>query len=143
VSRIVVVWLHLLGAVVWMGGLVHTSHLVLPRLVHGEVGEATLVRRTRSVTWVAVALVLATGLENLRHARWDSPWLMAKILLLLVLIPLAAHRDFALLPQALRAVESGGVPPRQAFSGVRQLDRLVMVGLVVVLLLGVGVGRGR
>jgi putative copper export protein len=142
VSRIVVLWLHLLGAVVWMGGLVHTGHLVLPRLVRGEVAEATVVRRARPVTWVAVALVLVTGLENLRHARWDSPWLMAKILLLLVLIPLAAHRDFALLPRALGAMEAG-VPPRQALSGVRWLDRLVTVGLAAVLLLGVGVARGR
>ena len=141
-SRIVVVWLHLLGAVVWTGGLLYGSHLVLPRVARGERGYAALLMRARPVAWVAVALVVATGLENLRHVRLDSPWLMAKVLLALILIPLAAHRDFALLPRAVRAIEQGAAP-EPVLGGVRWLDRLIALGLVIVLFLAVGVARGR
>jgi len=141
-SRVLVVWVHLLGATVWLGGLVYASHLVVPRLARGERDWAGLLARARPITWVAVGLVVATGLWNLAHARWDSPWLMAKVLLILVLIPLAAHRDFAVLPGALRALERG-MRPDSAVAGVRWLDRVTVLGLLLVLLLGVGVARGR
>lgn len=141
-TRIVVVWLHLLGAIVWVGGLFYGSHLVLPRLARGERSYGALLTRARPIAWGAVILVVVTGLENLRHARLDSPWLMAKVLLVLVLIPLAAHRDFALLPRAVRAVEAGAAP-ESALGGVLWLDRLVALGLVVVLFLGTGIARGR
>jgi len=82
------------------------------------------------------------GLENLRHARLDSPWLIARVLLVLGLVPLAAHRDFALLPRALHAIEAGEAPDA-ALGAFRWVDRLVVVGAVALLFLAVGVARGR
>jgi uncharacterized membrane protein len=142
VTRLVVVWLHLLAAAVWLGGLVYASHLVVPRLAHGEGNYAALLARGRLVTWIAVALVVATGLWNLQHARWDSPWLMAKALLILALVPLAAHRDFGILPRVVRALDQG-TSPASAVAGLRWLDRITTLGLVLVLFLGVGLARGR
>jgi putative copper export protein len=142
VIRIVVVWLHVLAAAVWVGGLVYASHLVVPALARGERAYLALLGRSRLVAWAAAGLLVLTGLENLRHARWDSGWLFAKLALVLVLLAMAAHRDFAVLPQATRDVE-GGVPPARALAGLRWLDRALLVLAAAVLFLGVGVARGR
>lgn len=141
-TRLAILWVHVLMAAVWVGGLVYATHLVLPAVGRGNPLGLTLLRRARLTAWVAVVLLVLTGLENLRHARLDSPWLIAKVLLVLVLVPLAAHRDFALLPRAARAIEAGQAP-RQAMSAVRGVDRGITLAAVVVLLLGVAVARGR
>ncbi len=141
-TRIVVVWLHVLAAAVWVGGLLYGSHLVVPGLARGERSCAALLARARPIAWVALVLLIATGLENLRHARLDSPWLIAKVLLVLILVPLAAHRDFALLPRATRAI-AAGQPPGSVLGAMRWLDRILVLAAVVVLFLGVGLARGR
>ena len=127
-ERIVVVWLHVLAAAVWVGGLLYATHLVIPALARGE--------------RACLGLLVLTGLDNLRRVRFDSPWLMGKLLLVIVLLALAAHRDFALVPRATRAIEQGGAPAT-ALSGLRWLDRLLLVLAIAVIFLGVGISRGR
>jgi len=142
VSRIVVVWLHLLAAAVWVGGLVSTTHLVIPSLARGDRAFLPLLGRARMAAWAALGLLLVSGLENLRHVRLDSPWVMAKLVLVVALLALAAHRDFALVPRATRAIARGTAPAR-ALAGVRWLDRVLLLLAVVVLFLGVAIARGR
>ncbi|MGH7322383.1 MAG: hypothetical protein ACRELA_22545 [Candidatus Rokuibacteriota bacterium] len=141
-TRIVVVWLHVLAAAVWVGGLLYGSHLVVPGIARGERSYAALLTRARPIAWVALVLLIATGLENLRHARLDSSWLIAKVLLVLVLVPLAAHRDFALLPRATRAIAAGQAAG-PALGAIRWIDRILVFAAVAVLFLGVGLARGR
>ena len=47
-----------------------------------------------------------------------------------------------MLPRAIQAIERGG-EPGGALSGVRMLDRVVLVLALVVLFLAVGIARGR
>lgn len=141
-ERIVVVWLHVLAAAVWVGGLLYATHLVIPALARGERACLGLLRRARMTAWAALGLLVVTGLDNLRRVRFDSPWLMGKLLLVIVLLALAAHRDFALVPRATRAIEQGGAPAT-ALSGLRWLDRVLLVLAIAVIFLGVGIGRGR
>jgi putative copper export protein len=141
-TRVAVVWLHVLAAAVWLGGLVYASHLVVPAVARGDRGAVAILARARVAAWVAVALVVLTGLENLRHARLESLWLQLKVLLVLLLVPLAAHRDFALVPRLRRALDRG-VPPASAASGLRRLDPVILLLGVVALFLGVGLARGR
>jgi copper resistance protein D len=141
VSRIVIVWLHVLAASVWVGGLAYGGHLVGPALARGDRGAAAFLARARLAAWVAVGVLVLTGIENLRHARLESLWLQAKVLLVLVLVPLAAHRDFAVLPRVRRALEQGADPA--GARGLRRLDHVLLLLAVVVLFLGVGVARGR
>ncbi len=141
-ERIVVVWLHVLAASVWVGGLLYGAHLVLPGLARGERAYLGLLGRARVAAWAAIGLWLVTGLDNLRRVRLDSPWLIGKLLLVMVLLALAAHRDFALVPRATRAIEQGS-SPAVALSGIRWLDRVLLVVAVAVLFLGVGIARGR
>ncbi len=141
-ARLAVVWLHVLAAAVWVGGLLYATHLVIPALARGERAYLGLLGRARMSAWAALGLLIVTGLDNLRRVRFDSPWLMGKLLLVIVLMALAAHRDFALVPRATRAIEQGG-PPAPALSGLRRLDRLLLLFAMAVIFLGVGVGRGR
>ena len=104
--------------------------------------RSPLLRRGRVVSWAAVALVIVTGLENLRSMAVITPWLAGKLLTVIALLALAAHRDFALLPRAIQAIERGG-EPGGALSGVRMLDRVVLMLALVVLFLAVGIARGR
>ncbi len=140
--RIVVVWLHLLAATVWVGGLLYASHLVVPALARGERTYASLLTRGRVAAWAAIALLVVTGLDNLRRVRLDSPWLIAKLVLVIALLALAAHRDFALVPRATREIERG-VAPGLALAGIRWVDRALICLAVVVLFLAVGVTRGH
>jgi len=142
VGRIVVVWVHVAATAAWVGGLLYTSHLVVPGLVRGERSYLALLARGRFIGWGALGLVVVTGLENLRRVGLESYWLAAKLLLVMGLLALAAQRDFGLLPRAMRAIEEGQ-DPADALRGIRGLDRALVLLALVVLFLAVGVARGR
>jgi putative copper resistance protein D len=65
-----IVWLHLLGAVVWIGGLTFQVLVVVPALTRLTVTaewlqlSLRLERQFRYVMWPAVGVVLLTGLYN-------------------------------------------------------------------------------
>ena len=141
-ARLIVVWLHVLAAAAWLGGVLYTSHLVVPALARGERTYVALLARARIVAWAAVGLLVVTGLENLRQVSLERPWVMAKVLLAIVLLALAAHRDFALVPRAARAIAAGSAP-EAAVSGLRRLDRVLVLLGALAIFLGVGIARGR
>lgn len=140
--RLVVVWFHVVAAAAWVGGVLYASHLVVPAAAHGGRDSLSLLARGRAVAWAAWAVLVVTGLENLRRVSVVSPWLATKLVVVIALLALAAHRDFAMLPRALRAIEGGAEPPA-ALWGVRALDRILLVFALAVLFLAVGVARGR
>src|SRR5919197_5573249 len=62
---LVSVWLHLLGVVVWIGGLAYQTHVLGPAARRGAAGvfaEAAL--RGRPAAWTAIAVVALTGFYN-------------------------------------------------------------------------------
>jgi putative copper export protein len=141
-TRIVVVWLHVTAAAVWLGGLAFGAHLLVPALLRGDRTVLALLGRARVSAWAALALLLVTGLENLRHVGLERPWVMGKLMAVLLLLALAAHRDFALVPRATSEIERG-TPPGLALGGLRWVDRILLVLALLVVFLGVGVARGR
>jgi uncharacterized membrane protein len=142
VLRLDVVWFHVAAAAAWVGGVLYASHLVVPAAARGGRDSLSLLARGRAVAWAAWAVLVVTGLENLRRVSLVSPWLAAKLVVVIALLALAAHRDFAMVPRALRAIE-GGAEPTAALSGVGALDRVLLVFALAVLFLAVGVARGR
>ena len=140
--RLVVVWVHVTAAAAWVGGLLYAGHLVGPAAARGGRESLGLLMRGRAVTWGAWALLIVTGLDNLRGRGLASPWLAAKLVVVIALLALAAHRDFAVLPRAALAIE-GGAEAGPALSAVRLLDRALLVLTLLVLFLAVGVARGR
>jgi uncharacterized membrane protein len=142
VLRLVVVWLHVAAAAAWVGGVLYASHLVVPAAARGGRDSLSLLARGRAVAWAAWAVLVVTGLENLRRVSLVSPWLVTKLVVVIALLAVAAHRDFAMVPRALRAIDVGA-EPTAALSGVRALDRVLLVFALSVLFLAVGVARGR
>jgi hypothetical protein len=140
--RLVVVWLHIVAAAAWIGGLLHASHLLAPAAARGGRESLALLARGRAMTWGALAILVLTGLENLRAVGLGSPWLAAKLMVAIALLALAAHRDFAALPRAIQAV-AGGALPAGALRSVRVLDRLQLLLALAAVFLAVGVARGR
>jgi putative copper export protein len=142
VTRIVVVWLHVVAAAVWLGGLAFGAHLLVPALLRGDRGALALLGRARVTAWAALALLFLTGIENLREVGLARPWVMAKVMAVMILLALAAHRDFALVPRVTGEIERG-TPPGLALSGLRWVDRILLLLALVVVFLGVGIARGR
>ncbi len=146
-----VIWLHLLAVVTWMGGLLFASHLVAPRLARAAAPErdalADLLRRFRLVAWMAITLLVVTGLINLAQVlrapalleRGAGQLLTLKLFLALIALYLTAHRDFALLPRLLRA--SSPQETSRPLTALRWFDRVVLLLLLVILYLGVAVSR--
>jgi len=149
---LVIVWLHLLSVVTWMGGLLFGSHLVAPRLARATEAErgllGDLLRRFRLVAWMAITLLIVTGSINLAQLlRAAQPLeagagrlLALKLFLALIALYLAAHRDFALLPRLLRA--SSPQEASRPLTTLRWFDRIVLLLLLAILFLGLAVSRG-
>jgi copper resistance protein D len=103
-------FVHVLGALVWIGGMLFVALVLVPelrrfddvavrrRLMH----EAGL--RFRAVGWIALGLLLASGIGNL----WLRPYLLSvprfhlKLGLVVIALALSALHDFVVGPRAGR-----------------------------------------
>jgi uncharacterized membrane protein len=146
-----VVFLHVLGVVVWIGGTMYQAHVLLPAARRGGAAAFTEAAvRARPVTWTAVTLVVLTGFYNvtqlgpLDRVMQSGAGLMlaAKFTLVILAVALAAQRDFAHVP-LLRAALGGGGDPAPPLRTIARLDRTILVLAVVVIWLGVAVSRAR
>jgi uncharacterized membrane protein len=148
-TSLVSVWLHLLGIVTWIGGLVYQTHLLVPAARRdGAVPVTQMLRRGRRVTWTAIALVVLTGLYNVtllgpldRVLQSGAALLLAlKFMLVLAAVAVAGQRDFAQVPRLARAVAAGD-DPRPALTAIAWMDRVVLLLAVVIVYLGLAVSR--
>jgi len=72
-----ILWIHLLAAVIWIGGMAIISLVIVPVLAYREAsstptsGHAELLRtmgeRFSQVGWVCIVVLLMTGMLNLMH----------------------------------------------------------------------------
>jgi len=105
-----IMWLHLLAAMAWIGGMLFVV-LVLSSARQGvPVVQADgflnpVYLRFRAVRWASLIILLLTGLYNLLQeggsARLESAWggvLMLKMFLFFVGMGLSALYDFILVP---------------------------------------------
>ena len=149
--RLLPLWLHVLSAAVWLGGLLFQSHILLPLLARGGPAEpiAQAVRRSRRVAWTALVLLILTGLHNLTRLPPVTSMiesgvlklLALKLFLVVILLMLSAHRDFGVAGRLIRAVAAG----RDATPALRMLVRLDRVALLLglgLVYLGLAVSRG-
>jgi len=72
-------WMHLMAAVVGLGGLGFLLLILIPSLgVLGAEQRESLSRavagRFRWVSWSAILLLLVSGLYNVRRYYWEEPW---------------------------------------------------------------------
>ena len=116
---IVILWLHVLGAVVWIGGLIFQLLVVAPVLKRGPLTlerlrySVSLDVRFRYVMWPAVGLVLLTGLYNFINVLYATSLaggtippafvsiLSIKLLLVVLMIVLQAIQRFVVHPRTI------------------------------------------
>ncbi len=103
-------WLHLMAAITWIGGMLFIALVLVPvtRRVADPALRTRLVqdagRRFRTVGWIALGLLLLSGLGNL----WFRPYLLGvgrfqwKLGLVVLALVLSAVHDFVLGPRAGR-----------------------------------------
>ena len=130
-------WLHLLAAITWIGGMLFIALVLVPvtRRFADPAVRARLLqesgRRFRAVAWVALGLLVATGLANL----WLRPYLLAaprfqwKLGLVVLALALSAVHDFVLGPRAGRP----GADPaaRTRASWLARVNVLVVLAVVL------------
>jgi uncharacterized membrane protein len=125
--------------------------VLLPALRHG--GQAAwagqVLRRARRVTWIAIVVLLATGLYNLSNlslrmlTETQAGTLLAlKIFLVIVALMLGAHRDFGLVSRLARELDGAHEGVRR-FRAIAWIDRTMILLGVVALYLGLAISRGR
>jgi uncharacterized membrane protein len=155
------VYLHVLSAVVWLGGMVVFGLLapVLRRIEDERARQAlfqTLGQRFRTLAWICLGLLVVTGIEQLRIRGWwgVDVWsaggfrgsglgrsLMAKLALATVMIGIQAAHDFWLGPRAGR-VPAGTEEARTLRHRAAWLARVNVVLGLVLIWLAVAVARG-
>lgn len=147
--RLLVLWVHVLAAIVWLGGLAWQAHALAPAARRGEMRAfAMAARRGRPATWTAVALVVLSGFYNVtelgpleRVMESGAGLLVAgKFLLVILAVALASQRDFAQVPRLARAVESGE-DPTGALAAITWLDRIVLALGLAIVYLGLAISR--
>jgi len=144
------VWLHVLAAVTWLGGLIYQAHALAPAARRGSPGPfADAAARGRPATWTAIALVVLTGFYNVTMLgpldrvmeRGAGLLLAGKFMLVLLAVALAGQRDFAQVPRLRRALAAGD-DPRPMLAAIAWLDRIVIILGVAVVYLGLAISRG-
>lgn len=151
-TYVLTVGLHVLAALVWLGGMLFLA-LAAPvlRTVEDDGVRARLFgalgRRFRAVGWVCLALLVVTGIEQLRFRGWWGAtfWrlsellgssqgreLLAKLSLVSCMIGVQAVHDFWLGPRAGAA--AAGSPEAHAWraraSWAARLNALLGIALV-------------
>jgi len=118
------VWVHILAATVWVGGMFFLVLVVVPWLRQGGRANAgTFLRETgerfRSVGWICFALLLVSGTFNLwmrgvrladftRSAWLTSPFgkaVVLKLSLFAIVLCISAIHDFSVGPKATAALQ--------------------------------------
>jgi uncharacterized membrane protein len=150
VATLLALWLHLLGMVLWLGGLLYQSHVLLPlaRRGGGSAMFAEAARRQRPLAWTALALVVLTGFYNVTQlgpldrviGSGAGLLLAGKFFLVLIVVAVAGQRDFTQLVRlqlALRTNED----PAPALRAIAWLDRATILLALVIIYLGLAVSR--
>jgi uncharacterized membrane protein len=147
--RLFVLWIHLLAGVVWIGGLIHQTHVLLPPARTGDVRPFLVAaQRARPITWTAIALVVLTGFYNVTGMgpllsvmeSGAGLALAAKFFLVILAVALASQRDFNQLGRLARSARSGE-DPAGALTAIAWLDRIVLALGLTVIYLGLVVSR--
>lgn len=159
----VAAYLHLLAAMVWIGGMLFLA-LVLVPVARGlqdppGVGMRLLgqaARRFRFPAWGALLALVATGIWLLVERGIGVTYLLSeqgssagtlrvKLALVVAVIALSALHDFGIGPRVARMMEAGGRPSASALRQRRLLTWLARVNVALVLViaaLGVVIVRG-
>jgi copper resistance protein D len=146
------VYVHILGAMVWVGGMLFLSLVAVPvarRLPPPERARLldAIGRRFRVVGWSCVALLIATGIVNsgYRGVTWGSlasgaildttfgRLLCLKLLIVAAMLAITALHDLVIGPRSTRALSETS-PDAPITAGRRTMRWLAVLALLLALL---------
>ncbi len=130
-------WVHLLAAITWIGGMLFIALVVVPvtRGLEDASLRARIVRemgrRFRTVAWIALGLLLASGLLTLwmRPSLLASPRFHWKLGLVVLALILSAFHDFVLGPRA--GLPGADPSARARATWVARANVLVVLAIVL------------
>ena len=135
-----IMWFHLVAAIIWIGGMLFLWLVLRPVLLtlsSGTQDPGILQRveeRFKTVRWVSLLTLLATGIYNLIHeggsARLESGWggiLMIKLLLVAIVMGLSGVNDFLLTAGTGQATSSQSIRQKDLLNGL-----ILALGLLIV-----------
>jgi len=155
----IVVVIHVLAAIVWLGGMFFISLVIVPALRNFEPPEKRIeiltatARRFRHVSWIAILVILITGIINSANhgitfqiissgGLFSSHFgkiLTLKVFLVFVMIVISAIHDFILGPKLIKLAKQSKQRPdsnmilerkRKAVSWLARFNALI--GILVV-----------
>lgn len=155
------VWLHILAAAVWTGGLIYTAAVVVPFALSHPVDERqrilrALGRRFRWIAWGSIGVLIITGIGNLvlrltpikawqilngdifkpeKVEQLIAIWLPWKLMLVLLMVGLMAFHDVT----SIRAAKRHGGSPDSAPGNRMGSRAAALATLVAILVLYVSV----
>lgn len=103
-------WIHVLSAITWVGGMLFIALVLVPvtRTLQDSALRARLVQETgvrfRTIGWIALGLMILTGLGNLLYRPYllNAPRFHWKLGLVGLALVLSVLHDFVLGPRAGR-----------------------------------------
>jgi putative copper resistance protein D len=119
------VWVHILAAVIWIGGMLFLSLVAVPvlRQVESPLLRMDLfraiARRFRRLVWICIAILVLTGIGNVWFSGNTLPGsaymkvLQIKLVLVAILVGMGLLHDFVIGPRAGRALSRDGLPPTE------------------------------
>jgi uncharacterized membrane protein len=151
------VWLHVLMATIWVGGLIYTSAVVIPFALSKQGEERQqiirgLARRFRMIGWVSIVILFLTGLGNLllrlspirleqlvngeafdptKVDGFIARWLAWKLLLVFLMIALMLYHDITSLAAAKQHEGKSGNPPHNRAGSIAAALATLLAILVV------------
>jgi putative copper resistance protein D len=158
-----VVFVHIVAAIIWIGGMLFLPLVLVPVLRRQDRSLRTALldatgRRFRTVGWVAISVLLITGVWNLHNRRldWDvilSPRLFdgpfghvlaVKLALIAAVLVLSLLHDFGVGPASTRAAQDSpnsrrAERLRRAASWIGRVNALLALTIIW---LGVALVRG-
>ncbi len=161
---LVLIWLHVVAAAVWVGGMVFFVTVLVPVVRSGEFAthSAAIVRATgrrfRTVGWTALAVLIVTGFGNLLvrgigpaelidTATWATPFgrlLGGKLVLVGLVLVLSTAHDLYVGPRAGAAAIAAPTSPAATVLRRRAslMGRANLVLALAIVALGVTMARG-
>lgn len=158
------VWLHILAAIIWIGGMGFLVLVLVPvirrpeyRGIFGELVHWTGVR-FRWVGWICLTLLVLSGTFNVayRGFGWDDVWsgrlwrgpfgraLGVKLFLVAMILLLSALHDFVIGPRATAAWQEDPTSPvaRRLRRQASWIGRMNLLLALIVVAFGVMLVRG-
>jgi uncharacterized membrane protein len=154
---LVSVWLHVIAAITWIGGMLFLVAVLVPLLRQPAMRERAMELfhalgvRFRLVGWISLGTLVVTGLFNLHHRgigldsiftgrAFAGAWghaLAGKLCLVAVILVSSLIHDFHVGPKATRLAREGASPEqrerlRRAASWMGRITLLLALAVVAV-----------